>query len=361
MTERELRLFWALCPGLAPATFRRFLQVFGTSVTFSNAAESDWMASVRLHAQTVRRMAAWRESSPKISELEARLNAQNILCVVRGDPTYPENLEALFDPPEVLFARGNLDVLRSPFAVAVVGTRRATGYGAAAAKWIAATVAEAGGIVVSGLALGVDAFGHQAALAAGGPTIAILGCGVDVCYPPAHAGLYAEIGEQGLILSEYAPGSAARKHHFPERNRIIAGISDATVVVQAGERSGALGTAAAALEIGRDVYVVPGPITSQASRGSNQLLFDGAIPLLDPAAFIQERFDIEGASKVVQKQVPEHLATVYHKLAEDGPLRAGELALSLSVPPGNIYATLLELEISHLIEKLPDGRYQVML
>ncbi|KRW90996.1 hypothetical protein SD51_11555 [Alicyclobacillus tengchongensis] len=361
MTERELRLFWALCPGLAPATWRRMLHVFGSATSFSNADESDWTESVRLHAQTVHRMVAWRESSPNISVLESRLSQQNISCIVRGDPIYPQNLEALFDPPEVLFARGNVDLLSSLVSVAVVGTRRATAYGVTATKWIATTVAEARGIVVSGMALGIDAIGHEAALAAGGATVAVLGSGVDVCYPPSHARLYAEIGERGLLLSEYAPGSSVRKHHFPERNRIIAGISNSTVVVQAGERSGALGTAAVALDIGRDVYVVPGPITSRASRGSNQLLFDGAIPLVDPAILLQDQFGIGDATTTVRKQVPKHIAQVYDRLAEDGPLRAGELALLLSMPPGHIYATLLELEVEHLVEKLPDGRYQVIL
>ncbi|MFL5607691.1 MAG: DNA-processing protein DprA [Gemmatimonadaceae bacterium] len=192
-----------------------------------------------------------------------------------GDPAYPARLLDCKDVPRKLWLRGDLALLDAP-CVAIVGTRRATAYGERVARELGRVLAMAGATIVSGLARGIDASAHRGALDADGRTVAVLGTGVDVVYPKAHASLQAAIGERGLLLSELEPGDAAHGGSFPKRNRIIAALAMATIVVEAGVKSGALITAGYALELGRTVAAVPGPIDVPQAHGSNELLRDGA-------------------------------------------------------------------------------------
>ena len=207
-----------------------------------------------------------------------RLSALGVRWVARGDDGYPARLRSIHDPPIGLFirGRGRLDLLDAP-CVAIVGARACSPYGADVATMLGSQLARAGVVVVSGLARGVDGAAHRGALGAG-LTVAVLGCGIDRDYPRAHASLAAEIAANGLIVSEYAPGVEPAPWRFPARNRIVAGLADATVVVEARVRSGALITADFALEEGREVLAVPGEITNQLSAGSNALLRLGATP-----------------------------------------------------------------------------------
>jgi DNA processing protein len=211
---------------------------------------------------------------------EQRLTGDGFRFVARSSACFPGLLRAVHDPPPGLFVRGDADLeLLSRPGVAIVGARACSGYGAAAARSLARDVARAGLVVVSGLARGVDAEAHRGALEAGVPTVAVLGCGIDRDYPAAHAELARRIARTGLIVSEYAPGVEPAAWRFPARNRIVAGLAAATVVVEARERSGALITADLALEEGREVFAVPGEITSALSAGTNALLKLGASPL----------------------------------------------------------------------------------
>jgi DNA processing protein len=213
---------------------------------------------------------------------EQRLADRDLRFVGRSSPGFPPLLAAVHDPPPGLFLRGDaaVDLLARP-AVAVVGARACSGYGASIARMLGRELAAAGLVVVSGLARGVDAEAHRGALEANGITVAVLGCGIDRDYPAAHADLARRIAATGLVASEYAPGVEPAPWRFPARNRIISGLSAATVVVEARERSGALITADFALEEGREVFAVPGEITSSLSAGTNALLKLGASPLTD--------------------------------------------------------------------------------
>jgi DNA processing protein len=205
----------------------------------------------------------------------------DVTRIERRDPGYPPLLAQLHDPPVGLFVRGSSDSLRKP-AVAVVGARSCSAYGAQVARLLGRELAAAGLVVVSGLARGIDGEAHRGALEAGGTTLAVLGCGIDRDYPRAHAGLAARIRESGAVVSEYPAGTEPAPWRFPARNRIIAGLSLATVVVEARERSGALITSDFALELGREVFAVPGEITAALSAGTNDLIRQGASPLLSP-------------------------------------------------------------------------------
>jgi DNA processing protein len=193
----------------------------------------------------------------------------------RDDPRYPAALRDLPDPPRSLWARGELALLDRP-CVAIVGTRRATGYAERVTRELARALARGGACVVSGLARGVDVAAHRAALDVDGATCAVLGTGLDVAYPKGHAALQHDIGVRGLVLSELPPSLAAHGGSFPRRNRIIAALARVTIVVEAGVKSGALITAAHALELNRTVAAVPGPIDIPQAQGSNELLRDGA-------------------------------------------------------------------------------------
>lgn len=199
-----------------------------------------------------------------------------IQCWERGSAEYPIELLDLAYPPSQLYALGGADTLAKP-RVAIVGTRNSTAYGERITRSLTRALVRAGVSVISGMARGIDGTAHRTALEDGGRTVAVLGTGIDVPYPVGHRELHRIISERGLVVSENSPGMTARKGAFPKRNRIIAALAPVTIVVEAGFRSGALNTASQALELGRVVAAVPGPIDSEQSRGSNQLLRDGAV------------------------------------------------------------------------------------
>jgi DNA processing protein len=278
----------------------------------------------------------------------ARLAAAGLRFVGRSEPGFPPLLRAIHDPPPGIFVRGTaqLDLLGRP-AVAVVGARACSAYGRHCARMLARELAAAGLVVVSGLARGVDGEAHRGALEGVGTTIAVLGCGIDRDYPAAHAELAARIvASGGLVVAEYAPGVEPAPWRFPARNRIIAGLSHATVVVEARERSGALITADFALEEGREVFVVPGEITSALSAGSNALLRLGATPLLAAADVLSalgvEPPEASGAD--VSADAARALATV-----REGPIGADELARRTGLEAGRLAVALSELELAGLV------------
>ena len=241
----------------------------------------------------------------------------------------PPLLRAIHDPPPGLFIRGTADLsVLARTSVAIVGARACSGYGASVARMLGRELAVAGLVVVSGLARGVDAEAHRGALEAGGATVAVLGCGIDRDYPAAHAELARRIAETGLVVSEYAPGVEPAPWRFPARNRIIAGLSAATVVVEARERSGALITADLALEGGREVFAVPGEIRSALSAGTNSLLKLGASPLTDTADVL-DVFGLAPRGDPVDDELLAHLPATVDELARATDRSAADVAQAL--------------------------------
>ena len=286
---------------------------------------------------------------------EQRLAADGFRFLARSAPTFPPLLRVIHDPPPGLFLRGHADLeLLSRPAVAIVGARACSGYGASAARTLARDVARAGLVVVSGLARGIDAEAHRGALEAGGHTIAVLGCGIDRDYPAAHAELARRIASTGLIVAEYAPGVEPAPWRFPARNRIVAGLAAATVVVEARERSGALITADLALEEGREVFAVPGEITSALSAGTNALLKLGASPLTC-AADLLSCFGLEAAESPGVPP-PGDSATVLSRLRESAA-GADELARATGLPASAVARALVELELDGRVVGA-DGLYR---
>ena len=285
----------------------------------------------------------------------AALAARGLRFLGRSDPGFPRLLRELHDPPPGLFLRGSADAeLLSQPAVAIVGARSCSSYGSQVARLLGRELAAAGLVVVSGLARGVDGEAHRGALEAGGATIAVLGCGVDRDYPAAHAHLARGICETGLVVSEYAPGVEPAPWRFPARNRIIAGLALATVIVEARERSGALITADFALEAGREVFAVPGEITSTLSAGTNALLRLGATPLTR-AADVLEPLGIQ-ASPPERTDLGEHATAVLAVLAEE-PAGADQLGRVTGLNAATLATALAELELAGVVAEA-EGLYR---
>jgi DNA processing protein len=279
----------------------------------------------------------------------AELARRGLRFVARSDERFPPLLRAIHDPPPGLFLRGDADaaVLAQP-CVAVVGARSCSPYGTAVARMLGRELAASGLVVVSGLARGIDGEAHRGALEADGLTVAVLGCGVDRDYPASHRELARRIAERGLVVAEYAPGVEPAPWRFPARNRIIAGLSRATVVVEAREASGALITADLALEEGREVFAVPGEITSSLSAGSNALLRLGATPLTSGADVLQAL----GVEPTAPPAVA--LGEKADRLLErirDGPSTADELARSTGLAAGELSVLLSELELAGAVHE----------
>lgn len=215
----------------------------------------------------------------------------------RGQPGYPSQLEHLQEPPERLWYHGRLEVLHRNPRVSIVGTRRATPAGMRASLKLARELSLAGVAVISGLARGIDYAAHRGALQGAAPTVAITACGLDRVYPAEHRELHAQIGEEGLLLSEFPPGTPPLPHHFLQRNRLVAALAQVILVVQAPKRSGALNTANWALQLGREVVACPGPVESEADAGNLQLLKDGA-GLVTEARDILELLGLERVPSV---------------------------------------------------------------
>jgi DNA processing protein len=265
-----------------------------------------------------------------------------------GDELYPTTLLDLRSPPRVLWAIGDVATLKPP-VVAIVGTRKATAYGARVTRELSGALARAGACVVSGMARGIDGIAHIAALDALGRTVAVLGTGVDVAYPAGHRPLHARIRQHGLILSEEFPGTHAGPGSFPRRNRIIAALASVTIVVEAGKESGARITADEALELGRTVAAVPGPIDAPQSAGTNRLLRDGATLISDVADALQ----LVGLTPAIRRPDPD-IATpaeqaVWRALA-DGALDVDALAARSRLPARECLAAVTTLELSGAIE-----------
>jgi DNA processing protein len=285
-----------------------------------------------------------------------------LTAVCACSEAYPSSLRELSDPPPVLYVRGSRAFIDdgADNAIAMVGTRRPTMIGRDAARRIAAGIARSGGAVISGMAFGIDAAAHEGALSVGGLTVAVLAGGAEVPTPPSHHRLYDQILERGAVVSEMPPGRTPERWSFPARNRIIAALARATVVVEAPLKSGALITVEQAQDLGRDVYAVPGSLASDVSEGTNRMLCDGAQAVVDGAALAAQL----GMTRVPGLAAPAAegpVAQVHAALAR-GALSTEELGVRTGglLGPGEIELALLDLELAGWISRRPDGRYRVV-
>jgi DNA processing protein len=289
----------------------------------------------------------------------ANAGAAGLDGVFWSDAGYPPMLSAIVDPPPVLWLRGSAAALVAP-AVAIVGSRAGSPYALAVAEKLAADLAQRGVVVVSGLARGVDSAAHRGALSANGLTIAVLGCGADLVYPAEHRGLAREIAASGAVISELAPGTAPLPTFFPQRNRIISGLSRAVVVIEAGEKSGSLITARCALEQGRDVLAVPGNVLNGRNRGGHALIRDGA-KIVETADDIVEELGVglaPGESvNATHRGAAQAADPVLASLAPGETFDLDGLAERTGLPAARLLPRLFELELQGFVRREGGGRF----
>ncbi len=355
----EEKAFWVgfnLVRGVGAVRVRNLLQHFG-KLEIAWDAPAGALISAGLPARVVENFLVVRKQV-NLEVVMKKIADQGVTVITWDEDVYPRRLKEIDQPPPVLFVRGSINV-EDDWAVSVVGTRRVTPYGRQVAAEIARFLAQNGVTVVSGLARGVDAIAHQSAMQAGGRTLAILGSGVDVIYPPEHRKLAEEIVQQGAVISDYPLGTQPESSNFPPRNRIIAGLSLATIVVEAGERSGALITAEFAVEQGRDVFAVPGSILAPQSEGTNRLIEQGARPLLRMSEILEslklEQIPEKQASRKAISASPEErklLSCLDHE-----PKHIDEICTISGLPIQAVSATLTMMELKGLVTQVGGMNY----
>lgn len=346
MDERLLRLALAAVPSLPRAHAHSLLLRYGSpAAVFGRSA-------AELRACCAPAAAAALARGPDLAAAAAavaRAEALGLELQVPGAPGFPGLLAAIPDPPLLLWLRGRLPERR---ALAIVGARRATPRGREVARRLAAAAAEAGLAVVSGLAYGIDAAAHRGAVEAGGPSVAVLGSGLDLPSPTGNLALARRLLETGGgWVSEYAPGTPPAPFRFPERNRLISGLCAAVLVVEAGEKSGSLWTVRHALDQGREVLSVPGPVDTASCRGSNRLLRDGAGVVLEARDLLEQLGVRADVAPSPAPDPPDSTTARLLSALESGPLDPDELSRRLGLPPERLAGVLLELELAGRIRR----------
>ena len=361
--NRCLRILNAL-PGVGPVTLNRLLEYFGNDPRAILKASAASLSRVRGVGDNLCDVITHWQSHADLEKEDKKLAAMNARWISRSDEQFPALLRELPDTPIGLYARG--DGVVSPKAVAIVGTRRPTLYGREVATRLGYELAQLDFWVVSGGARGIDSCAHEGALKAGGKTAAVLGCGLDIVYPPENLDLFKKIADTGVVLTEFAPGRKADKQTFPQRNRLISGMTLATVVVESGARGGSMLTANFAADQGRQVFAVPGRIDQESSRGCNALIREGAT-LLTGVDDILEALQFEGSIRKTQTPAQSSLPIadlsetefLILKQLEAGALRtADEIAAATNLPIATCSSTLLMLELKKCAVKHTDGRYE---
>jgi DNA processing protein len=352
-----MELFWWFAlksvPLVGNVTFRRLLEQFDSpeQVLKASAGELSRIRGVGAPVVAAIRSHDYRAAAERECEAVARHGARVITFVA---PEYPKALLEIPDPPPYLYVKGKL--CGSETSIAVVGSRRASSYGMLVTAKLATALAGSGVTVVSGLARGVDTAAHRGALSGGGRSIGVLGCGIDVVYPPENRKLFEEMADKGAIVSEFPMGTLPLAENFPRRNRIISGISRGVLVVEATENSGSLITARFALDQGRDVFAIPGNINSSASRGTNRLIKEGAKLVEDVEDILEELPERSGRAFPAEMGRDFGLApreAALYTLLADAPLHIDELIGKCGLTVSEVSATLLRLELKGAVMQLP--------
>lgn len=355
--EELLNLY--LIEGIGSARIRLLVRKFGSISAIARAKLNDLVAIEGIDLTLARRIKAAKNTAEIRQQLQ-RMRVSQSRIVTIWDEEYPENLKKIYDPPVFFFIRGEFQKIDN-MAIALVGTRNATSYGRGCTESFSQNFVKQGVTVVSGMARGIDTFAHWAALNAGGRTVAVLGCGVDVTYPSENKKLMQRIAEQGAVISEFPMGAKPDAPNFPRRNRIVSGISLGVVVVEAGKKSGALITANMALEQNREVFAIPGNITSPQSVGTNHLILEGAKLVTNVNGVIEELkpqlSQLLSAKKIIKKKVslspPEQ--TLWDSLSTDA-IHIDQIALNNKMSVSQALGVLLSLELKELVIQMP-GKY----
>lgn len=348
--EAWLRLSRA---GVTPRMARALLDHFGSAELILAAPSREVAGIEGLNKRALEKLQQAKEVDVS-SDIE-KLQEMGASLITIEDQAYPPNLREIHDPPPVLYVRGKLEE-QDKFAVSIVGTRRPSNAGSQIASEIGRDLARGGLTVVSGMAYGIDSAAHQGAIAAGGRTIAVAGCGIDIVYPPANRHLFEQITEHGAVLTEFPIGTEPEPWQFPVRNRIISGLSLGTVVIEAPEKSGALLTAGCAADQGRDVFVVPGDVRTGLSKGAHTLLREGAKLIEGAEDVLQEMgVPVEAAEKRLS-EIPADISDQEKQVLLTLSLEekhVDSIIADSGLDTAQVNAILVTLEIKGLVRRVP--------
>ena len=359
--NEKFYLMWlsSLSADIGAARMNSLLKTFGTAREVYEASEKALMEDGGLTGTGLASLIKSRNAC-YIDNLRKKCDDLGVTFIQRESDEFPDLLRDIPNAPIGLFCLGELPPQDSP-KVAVIGSRRCSEYGLIASRLVAKPLSEAGAVIVSGMARGIDSMAHRGAIQGGGKTVAVLGTGVDLCYPAENRSLRQEIIANGCLVSEYPPGTAAKKHFFPQRNRIISGMSLGVIVVEAGKKSGTLGTVDHAADQGREVFAVPGNISSKLSEGTNTLIRDGAHPVQDYSdvlyvlGFMPKPGEEPSVGKPSVPLAPDE-KLVYDSLGYEPT--SYEILLDVTgFTCGRLHFVLTGLEIKGHLLKLPGGRY----
>lgn len=353
------RMYWVglnMVKGIGSVRFKALLDVLGDPETAWNASPDAWL-NMGLNQKIVDSFQRVRKGV-SLDQVWDRIQSLGVEVLTWDDGAYPRLLKEIDQPPPVLYVRGSL-LPEDDWSVAIVGTRRVTAYGRQVAEEVATNLAQNGVTVVSGLARGVDSIAHQSAISAGGRTLAVLGNGVDVVYPPEHRNLAAQIMEHGALVSDYPLGTQPDGINFPPRNRIISGLSRAVIIVEAGSTSGALITATFAAEQGRDVFAVPGNINAPQSQGTNRLIRDGAFPLLNPQDVLETlNLTMVTEHRTVRVVLPaDPIEARLYQLLSQEPRHVDEIRSQANMPIEKVSSTLAMMELKGMVRQVGGMNY----
>jgi DNA processing protein len=365
MNSTEACIALNMLPTMGPVRLRKLLQVFGSPERVLSARGSELRAVEGIGAEVADQITSWERIVDLSGELN-RIRDFGAQVITAESPMYPRQLREIHAPPIVLYVWGEL-IERDHHAIGVIGSRRTTHYGTESAKKLSYQLAYAGLTVVSGLARGIDTAAHQGALAAKGRTVAVIGSGLTKLYPPENAALAEKIRDgNGAVVSEFSMDIEPDRQTFPMRNRIIAGWSHGILVVEAGLNSGALITAAQALEQGRAVYAVPGHINAPSAQGSNRLIQQGAKLVMDASDILDDLEILVPEAKprtdAAVRPLPELSSDerLVYDAIDSTETSIDDITSKSNLPSGNVSSTLLRLELKRLVKQLP-GKYFVKL
>ncbi len=356
--ELEAAMRLHLVPGIGPVTHGELVRAFGSPKGVFEASPAEVRNVPGVGPKLVQQLSLAKDSIDVRPQLDI-CQQNNIQIIARSDANYPKPLAEIYDPPNMLFCQGEVRDA-DQVAIAIVGTRHASNYGTTIANTLATGLAMAGFTIVSGLARGIDAAAHRGALSAGGRTIAVLGGGLLKMYPPEHSELAKEIAQSGAVLSESLPMQAPKSGSFPRRNRIVTGLCLGVIVVEAGDRSGALISARMAMEQGREVFAVPGRVDNRMSRGCHRLIRDGAKLVESIDDVLEELGPLASPAKIDPKTNIRHPAEMKLSDQEKNVLHSigtettdfDSIVAKTGLPPARVLATISVLEVRRLVRRV---------
>ncbi len=356
-------------PEIGPITVKRLLDRFGNPNSILNASRNELLDVKGVGDKAATVVQNWERHFDLEKELR-QMEQLSCSFIHQGSPEYPANIRNIYDPPLGFYVRGGYRFSEGQPVIAMVGSRRTTLYGQRTARQFAERLAAMGVCVVSGMARGIDSAAHEGALEAGGDTVAVMGCGVDIIYPPENLELYRRLIDQGAVISEFRLGRRADRQTFPMRNRIVSGLSDGVLVVETDLNGGSMITAKFAADQGRQVYAIPGRIDQAGSKGCHQLIREGAIlttsvdDILEDMKFrLNYGFESNGGDSKETPKTPLNLdseeAEVYALFQNEPTLAADQVAAHLNLSISDVNARLMMLELKKIIRKRMDGNFEL--